>query len=501
MGIKVLLVYPDFTVVESVFRPGRYQVEEGGWYAEGLAAMAANLRIAGHRPTLLHLTRPPTREEFVSALREYDPPVVAITVRSSALPYCRQYTAWTKEASRALVIWGGYHPTLAPEECLEIPGVDAICLGEGDEAVVDLAEAVEKGADPAGISSIWFRTSRGWARNPVRPLVEDLDRLPLPEFGLFEAARLLAARARAATAMVSRGCPFRCGYCANHRQRAVYPNASRYPRFRSPPGAISYLKKLVAWYPQIREIRFLDNVFGLKREWLEEFADLYRCEVGLPFSCNQRPDLLDRETASLLAGAGCRMVYLGIESGDTDLRRVVLGRPVSDERIVEAFRACREAGMATVAYNMVGLPGEDRRRVLATAKLNAVARPSRVVVSVFSPYPGTDLYEISVREGYVRPPLDYRARTFLEQPRLGKQEVLLLHLFFRFLVRAYRLVGPRGWWGRLVDRVVLSAYLPTAVLVRGGDASQYLAGRLRGVVRERWPGVYRWLRAVNRKAA
>ncbi|MEW5932210.1 MAG: radical SAM protein [Bacillota bacterium] len=501
MGIEILFVYPDFTVTEVALRPGRYQVEEGGWYAEGLAAMAASLQHAGHRVALLHLTRPPSREEFLEALGRYDPALVGLTVRSSALSYCAQYTAWVKEVLRVPVVWGGYHPTLAPEECMAFPGVDGVCLGEGDEAVVELADALAGGRDPSRVRSMWFHTPAGIVRNPVRPLVEDLDLLPLPEFGIFERSRLQATRARAATAMVSRGCPFRCGYCSNHRQRAVYPNAHRYPRFRSPAGAIAYLRKLLTWSPGTREIRFLDNVFGLRQDWLEEFCDLYRREIGLPFACNQRPDLLDRNRASLLAAAGCRTVYMGIESGDPQIRRVVLGRPVSDERMVEAFRTCREVGMSTVAYNMIGLPGEDRSSVLATARLNARARPSAVVVSVFSPYPGTDLYEISVREGYVHPPLDYRARTFLDQPGLPRQDVLLLHLFFRPLVRLYRLFGPDSAPGRMVERALLWRHLPARALVRGADLTRHLLGRLRYTLQNRLPGVYRLLRTLKHSAA
>lgn len=499
LGVDVLLVYPDYTVVESLVRRGKYHVEEGGWYSEGLAALAARLKEAGHRPWLLHLTRPAEEEEFVSAVRSRDPAVVAITVRSSALSDCALYTAWARAASPALVVWGGYHPTIAPEECMAVPGVDGVCLGEGDDALVELADALSGKGDAFAVRSMWFNTPRGQVRNEVRPLVEDLDELPLPDFDLFDPSRLLAARAGAATAIVSRGCVFRCGYCCNHRQRAIYPNAARYARYRSPRGAIAYPKRLTAWYPGVREIRFLDNVFGLRRQWLEEFADLYRREVGLPFACNQRPDLVDRDLARLLAEAGCRMVYMGIETGDPGIRGAVLGRPVRDERILEAFRVCRDFGMETVAYNMVGLPGEDREKALATVKLNARCPASRVVVSVFSPYPGTDLYEISMRERFVRPPLDYRARAFLDQPGLSKAEVLFFHLWFRPLFRAYRLLGSDTSLGRLADRVVLSRHLPVGLLVLLAEVAQLGVVRLRHLLQVRLPRLYRLLRAWRRR--
>lgn len=88
LGVDVLLVYPDYTVVESLVRRGKYHVEEGGWYSEGLAALAARLKEAGHRPWLLHLTRPAEEEEFVSAIRSRDPAVVGTADRRVRLKWC-----------------------------------------------------------------------------------------------------------------------------------------------------------------------------------------------------------------------------------------------------------------------------------------------------------------------------------------------------------------------------------------------------------------------------
>jgi len=505
MGIPVLFIYPDFTALERTGRPGTYDIEPGGWYAEGLAAMAASLRAAGHQPALLHLTTPPDRERFIAAVRQQNPALVAITARSSAFPYCQQYTQWAKESLSAPVVWGGYHPTLAPEECLATPGVDGICLGEGDEAVVELAEALAQGKDPTSIRSFWFNTPSGPVRNPVRALVEDLDVLPIPDFALFDRPRLVATRTAVATGMVSRGCPFRCGYCSNHRQRAVYPNSSHYPRFRSPGNAMEYLRQLKNWYPGVRELRFLDNVFGLSRAWVEEFCAMYAREIGLPFSCNQRPDMVTPESLKLLAQAGCRTIYMGIESGDEEIRRQVLGRRVSDERLVQVFRSCRELGITTVAYNMVGLPGEDRRRALATIKINAACRPASVVVSVFSPYPGTDLYDVSVEKGFVPPQLDYRARTFLDQPDFTRQEVAVMRLYFRPLVRLYRLAAGIPLLGkgmtRLLDRLALSRALPLGSLVTLGEGGARALRQLQEAVRSHTPWLYRFLRRLKMATA
>lgn len=501
MGIKVLFIYPDFLAVERATRPEKYDFETGGWYAEGLAALAASLKEAGHAPVLLHVTSPLPKEDFCTAVKKVEADLIGFTVRSSAFVYCSQYAAWAKEVSPAPVIWGGYHPTLAPEECLAVPEVDAVCLGEGDEAFRELADKIAAGnaeEEQWRTESFWFRTPSGVVKNSVRPLVENLDLLPLPYFELFEPAKLIAYRTRTATAILSRGCPYRCGYCSNHRQRAVYPNSTRYPRSRSPEGAVAYLQALSRWDPGAKEIRFLDNIFGLSRKWLEGFVPRYQQEIGLPFSCNHRPELLTPPVLALLAKAGCQRIYLGVESGDEEIRRLVLGRTASNARLLEVFRACRELGIETVAYNMVGLPGEDRRRALATIKLNARLRPSSAIISVFSPYPGTDLYDLAVGKGYVAPHLDYRARTFLNQPDFSRAEVAFLALYFRPLMLFYRFFGSS--LGRFLDKLVLAKSLPLNFFVRLGELNAHYLQSLKSGVQKRSPGFYRFLRRLKKAA-
>jgi radical SAM superfamily enzyme YgiQ (UPF0313 family) len=505
-AIRVLLVYPDYVVRRSSSNPRRLRVEPGGWYADGLASISAALKAAGHQPSLLHLTRPIDRESFCAELRRIDPQVIGLTARTSALAMCREYTAWARAAlPDATLVWGGYHPTLSPQSCIAVPGVDAVCVGEGEAAMAELADAVSRGSDPRRIGSLWYRTADGGgdddtvARNPVRPLGCDLDAYPLPDYRLFDRNRLIATRTGTALAMLSRGCPYRCTYCTNHAFRATYPDDRHYHRSRSPRRSIECLRQLREWYPAVREIRFLDNVFGITPEWLEEFGELYRREIGLPFSCDLRVEGVHERALRRLADMGCTHVFIGVESGNEEMRRRLLGRGMGDDEIVAAFRMCHDHGIQALSFNMVGLPGETPADALSTVKLNARARADSSIVSVFSPYPATVLHDVALEKGYIGSgEIDFRDATFLDQPQLPREHVVFMASYFNLLQAIYRRFGERSAVGRMTDRVVLSRRLPRRALNWAAEQSLVARDGLKAALRHRLPGVFRVLRRAVR---
>lgn len=493
---QVTLVYPDYTQTRLHSNPARVRTERGGWYAEGLAALSAALRHAGHSVQLLHMTQPPTREGFVAQLSATHPDVVGFTVRTSAFPSVAQWTAWTKDALAVPVAWGGYHPSLAPRQCLEVDSVDAVLQGDGDLAFVQLVEAWAAGRQPEGIPGAWWRDAGTIRHEPVGPLVADLDQLPIPDFSLFDRNNLIATKTHTTIGMLARGCPYGCTYCTNQAFRSLYPNRQYYHRSRSPEGAIAYIRVLRAWCPDVREFRFLDNVFGINTAWLEEFGRLYKRDVGLPFACDHRAELLTDDTVRLLADMGCTQVYLGIESGDEGLRRRSLGRTMSNELLIKVNERLHVTGIRVFAYNMVGLPGEDRTTALLTPKFNAQAHCDDGCISVFSPYPSTVLYDDSIKEGLITEPIDYSRLAFLDQPRFSRDEAAFMALSFNHLRRWYRRYGTDSRLGRLMDRMVLSPHLPIHTIIAVSEHWEGERESLKSFLRNRAPGVFLFLKRL-----
>lgn len=397
MGLKITFLYPDFFQYDEE----RY-LPEGRIYL-GIGYLSAYLKREGHRTSLIHLVRPVGREELLARLAEESPDLVAVSSTTHMFPHVRRWVSWIKEESDLFTVCGGAHPTLDPEGALREAPLDAVCLGEGEETLAELCAALEEGRDPSGIASLWVRRGEEIIRNPVRPLVEDLDSLPLPDREIFDPANFCEQQHERGTLMASRGCPYSCTYCSNHAQRSIYPNRRSYVRFRSVDNVMREIRAIIAADTggRLRYIRFDDDILTLDREWFRELVERYREEVDLPFICNSRVNVLDEETVALFARAGCSVICMGIESGNEGLRRKVLNRHMSNRDIVRAFHLCRRYGIKTVSTNMTALPDEDLPALLDTIKVNAMARPNCMQVSTYHPYPNTRLYSYCEKKGYL----------------------------------------------------------------------------------------------------
>ncbi len=493
--MKVLFVYPDYKVNMDP-RTGRPTgVEEGGWYMEGIASLSAVLKQAGHAVSLLHLTGPMDRAAFQRALRAESPDLIGFVTMTREYPQVKEYVLWAKDTLDVPVISGSYHPTTLPEEVIATEGIDMLCRGEGEKALLELVSRMDAGEDYCSTESIWVKERGTVRRNPVRPLIENIDELPLPDFGVFDFSRLASTRINTGVVILSRGCPYSCTYCSNKRMRDIYPDKSRYSRFHSPEYSIEYLKKLLSVCPRIEYLNFRDDILPWKGGWLEKFTTLYKREINLPFICNYRANLVTPEIVRMLRDAGCYQMFFGVESGNDFIRNQVLNRHMSREEITEAFAACREAGIKTVAYNMVGLPYENKSRVLDTIKLNVEIKADHSLSPIYYPYPDTVLFETAVEKGWVPPAYDYREDRYVDQPSLPREQLYFARYYFRPFVRVYRalrglpapLAAP---FERAVDRIFVSEHLPHAALValaRGGEKTW---SRAKEFFRRRFPGLF-----------
>jgi radical SAM superfamily enzyme YgiQ (UPF0313 family) len=483
--VKVVFVYPDL-LEGAAWR---------GYYYSGIGILAAVLKQAGHEAALLHVTQPIAREAFLERLRALlpatGPRLVGFSVTSNQYPFLCEWGGWIKsEWPDTLVIAGGVHPTLVPEETLQQTAVDIVCVGEGESAIVELAAALEAGRTPEGIHNLWWKRPGGIVeRTPLRSLV-DLDTLPFPDRELYDYANLHHERQGEATMMVSRGCPYACSYCCNEALREVYRGLGKPVRFRSVPLVIAELRAVLERYPFIQRFVFDDDILPLRRDWFREFAQAYKREIGRPFACNLRPNLADEEIVGLLQEAGCEEVRFGIESGNDEVRNGLLNRRLTRDEIVRAFELCHRVGMKVFSFNIVGFPGETVQQMLDTVKLNAAVRADVTRVTIFYPYQRTRLYEISRQHGLLtdRVICDYAIDTVLGFDKVQRNRIVFIRRYFPVLARLYRWALNRPWAERLLDRF-LSARLTTVTVfyaanklydwVRGSAALDRWAMRLR----------------------
>ncbi|MDY6795410.1 MAG: radical SAM protein [Actinomycetota bacterium] len=497
--MKILFVYPDYKVNIDPESHRMTGVDEGGWYMEGIASLSAILKQEGHEASLYHFTGPVVREEFQRNLRLERPDLLGFVTMTREYPQVKEYVLWAKDTVDIPIISGSYHPTTLPEEVITTEGIDMLCRGEGEYALRELVHLMDAGEDYSETRSIWIKEGGVVKRNPVRPLIEDIDELPLPDFTVFDFSKLMSTRINTGVVILSRGCPYSCTYCSNKKMRDIYPNKSCYSRFHSPEYSIEYLKKLVAVYPEVEYLNFRDDILPWKDGWLRSFTRLYKKEIDLPFICNYRANLVTPEIAGMLRSAGCYQIFFGVESGNDYIRNKVLNRHMSREKIVEAFDACREAGIKTVAYNMVGLPFEDKGKILDSIKLNAHIKADHSLSPIYYPYPDTVLYEVAVEEGFVPSSYDYREDRYVEQPTLPRDQLYFARYYFRTFVHLYRALErvPRplsGYMEKLADQLFASRHLPHGILVFLARKGENYWKRAKAYFSRRMPGFYLWVR-------
>ena len=492
--MRITLIYPDYAA-DGDNSKGR------GFYSEGIASLSAVLKEAGHKIKLFHLVRKPIPDDFKKRIKEDNPDIIAITVRTTIFPYIKDFAKWIKEAKAdTIVICGGVHPTLIPDEVLAIDGVDLVSLGEGEYTLLELCEKLEKDEPINNIDGTWAKNGNNeFIKNPIRPLIENLDDLPLPDFNIYDYPNLFSMAINTAPVMLSRGCPYNCTYCCNHQIRSIYPNQNKYCRFRSPKRSIEYIKTIINQYPNVKYIDFRDNILPFNRKWFFEFIELYKKEIKLPFVCRHRANLVQRDDIQALKEAGCYLIHFGVESGNEYIQNTILKRGLTNKQIINAFKICNEVGISTLAYNMLGLPYEDLSRTLETIKLNAKIRATRVMHPIFYPYPKTKLYEISLEGNFIPTNLDYADEVRLTQPQYPREQVLFARAYFHHYVKIYRLIELmpnfiHPYIERFIDFTFITPIKPHHFLTQIAGIHVSIETKLKNILRNRFPKLYLWLR-------
>jgi radical SAM superfamily enzyme YgiQ (UPF0313 family) len=237
-------------------------------------------------------------------------------------------------------------------------------------------------------------------RNELRPLVGDLDILPMPDRWPLYDAHPLSRNSPIKPFLAGRGCPYNCSFCFNHAYGQLYRDKGKRVRRRSVDNLLAEMQQVQSTYPY-RFVIFTDDTFSMMPQWLEEFADKYPQAVGVPFWCQVRANLVDDHMAELLQRAGCVSVSLGVEAANDDLRNRVLRRSMSKEEIIAACGTLQCHGIRFMTNNMVGLPTGTLATDWETLEFNVRLRPAYANVFIYQPYPKTELGEFALAEGYM----------------------------------------------------------------------------------------------------
>ena len=380
------------------FDPKLFQAQQP--YAPlGTLYAAAYLRQRGHSVGLFDAMLAPSVDEWGVAIEQQRPRLAAIYEDSfnylSKMCLLRMREAALEmidHAARARVpiVVSGSDATDHPELYLR-RGAAAVIIGEGEITIADVADRLLANASIEDVPGIAYLDDVcSVRRTTTRPFIKSLDDLPFPAWDLVDIGRYREIwygrhGYHSMNIATTRGCPYHCNWCA----KPIY--GQRYAT-RSPSAVVDE----IAWLKQHfapDHLWIVDDVFGLKPGWVEEFASLVNARnARVPFRCLMRADQVTASVANALARAGCRMLWMGAESGSQKvLDAMEKGLRVDDIR--SANRLLKAAGIDVGVFLQFGYPGETWIDIEATLQLAREIEPADIGVSVSYPLPGTGFYE------------------------------------------------------------------------------------------------------------
>jgi anaerobic magnesium-protoporphyrin IX monomethyl ester cyclase len=398
-----------------------YSVENAG-----IRYLSAALRRAGYDTSIVflrdwrhNLLEMPTETEIALALgvlRDKKPDLVGVGFMSSLYPMARSVTKRIQAALPGVpVVWGGIHPTSAPEEC--IVDVDYVCVGEGELAILDLCAALRDGTDTTAIPNIWANVGGTIHENKPRPLLQDLDWLPYPDveddnkYYIEDGAMTVEEpwkRTAEYRVYFSRGCPYNCSYCYVSILRDVYDEKGKqFYRARSVEHIMGELEYMKSTFPRIARVKIDDDTsFAFGDAWMESFLREYPARIGIPFECLLIPPMLREDMLRKLVEVGLVRVQTGIESGSSKESKELHNRSPGNAHILKFAEFNKSLKLDIVYDVIIDNPHATEAMKLETAEfLLELPLPYSIYFYSLNYFPGTALTKKGLADGTLDPNL------------------------------------------------------------------------------------------------
>ncbi len=379
---------------------------------QGIRTISSMLKKAGYEVELIFMTltenysRNYTKSELIQLLNFCkDSRLIGINSYASTSQRTERIISFLKKYLDAPIVYGGVHATISPEDCIK--HADIVCVGEGEEAIVDLAKAIEKNKSINKIKNLWIKKDNKIIKNPVRDLIDDLDSLPLPDYDfgthyLLDKGQIRKFKeydlAGQIFFLTGRGCPYGCDYCSNSFFNKLYEGKrKKILRWHSPEYIIEAVLKLKKKFPKtLGYFDIRDDTFSLRPlSDIKKFCELYKEKVRLRFKCLGDPKTIEDEKIKLLVDAGCTDIIVGIQGSErTNLE--IYHRNQTDKNILEAAKILnKHKEKLSVMYDVITCnPYEKSEDIINLIHLlQKIPKPYYLSVNNLVFFPGTQLYK------------------------------------------------------------------------------------------------------------
>lgn len=442
MKPKVLLLFPNtsnegatplaIAILSAIAKKMGFDVEyfETSFYKKGRSAgeereRSGEFKSINRESVFELLPYKRLREDFNEILANYKPNILAVSANSLEYELFGELiegVQFTK--SKPFIIVGGCHATIAPNEVIKNPHVDALCIGEGEKAWEEFLYKFKTGQDITTINNLWVKTICGIGKNPLRPLIseEELWETPI-DYSYFDERHFMkpfdGKIYRRGLIELSRGCPYSCSYCVNSTFKDIYKGLGKFFRIRPFNNLQEGVKSLVQLDCKMLQLQD-ECFFSVSCHILEKFCKWYGKEIKLPLLLQTRPESVTEEKVKLVAGMGVPVqISCGVESGSERILRDICNRRTTLRQIKNAFKIIKKYKLRSNAYTMIGFPTETREEVFKTTFLIREIHPDVSIMSVFFPFKGVPLRRFCIENGYISG--DEKARTYTDASILKNQ--------------------------------------------------------------------------------
>ena len=465
---KVLLVYPNFqmasvllpagvSIISAILKKEGFQCrlfdttlyKPKGESQEEFRKKLHQLKTSSNMEEKVTTKTSDPHDDFRDLFNSYKPDVVCLSVLSDTFEMGVEY-AKIARSKNIPIFAGGIYPTFAPDEVIANKYIDFICMGEGEYAILNFCKALANDESTDNIKNCWIKKKDGTIiKNGLGPLV-NVNELPYPDYSIFEPERFYRPMQgkvlRILPMELHRGCPYTCAYCEDPSQNLLYKSrgiAKTYHRSKSPKRVIDELHYLIDKYGANYIYFNAETFFAMPNKDFIELADVYSKEIRLPFWIQTRPETITEERIRLLKKMNVSNINVGIEHGNEKYRKEYLKRAMSNQLIIDALKILDNANIPVTVNNIMGFPDETRELIFDTINLNRSIKSATINAYLYNPYPGTALYEVCRKKGYLPKEGDEKAidthlsteafpyfKTILNLPTISKSELCGLQKTF-----------------------------------------------------------------------
>ena len=396
--------------------------------------------------------------DFRSTVKDFQPDIIAVSCTETTFLRGMKIIDQTRDLGVKNML-GGVFPTFAPELVMQYPNVDMLCVGEGENTIIDLANTISNKEDYSNITNLWVRQNDGTViKNSVsRPV--DINEVPaITDIELFDEQRFYRPMGgkirRLLPVETHRGCPYTCSFCNSPGQNRLYGDGDFLKGmsfFRK--KSMDLVKEEIQNHIKKHNVEYIyfwaDTFLAWSDQEFDEFIKMYS-KIKLPYWCQTRIETVDEEKFRKMKDVGLDRITFGLEHGNEDFRRDVVKREYSNEDAIKKIKIVEKLDITFSINNIIGFPDETRELAFDTIELNRQFNSDNTSCSILVPFHGTELHDLCVKKGYLDPnvicAVSNSGESLLNMPQWDKKDITRLRDVFAMYIKF-----PKNRWSEIKE--------------------------------------------------